>query len=416
MSAPAQVSAPGPGARPGAGPGAVPVAATAPAAVAAVRSLHAGSRRRLLAATLGLAVALVLAMGARVLLGGYTVTIPDFFAILGGETIPGASFIVLQEKLPRAVAGALAGAGFGAAGALFRRTLRNPLASPDILGVTQGAAVAAVGVLAFGSWAGAGTGVGAGASMAVAALLGGLAATAVVLGFSTAGQGGQRGGRRGGKRTGWRGGWLGGWRGARRGGVAVAGGLSGALGGTTFIVAGIAVATLCQAVLSGVMLALNQHDLQSAAIWIAGSLNAVTWERIAVLAALLVVLLPAGGALHARLAPADLGAELAHGLGSRPGRTGLGALTVGALLAAAATAATGPLAFVALLSTPVARGLTGGRPSLPVAALCGAVLVVVADFLAAEAFGGARLPTGVLTGAAGAPLMLWLLMRSGRRS
>ncbi|MCY1159646.1 MAG: iron transporter permease, partial [Citricoccus sp.] len=366
-----------------------PGSAAAPAAVAAVRALQSGSRRRLLAVTLALAVALVLGMGVRVLLGGYTVTVPDFFAILGGETIPGASIIVQQEKMPRAVAVALAGAGFGAAGALFRRTLRNPLASPDILGVTQGAAVTAVGMLAFGA------GSGSGAGMAVAALVGGLTATAVVLGFSTAGRSGGR---------------LGG------GTSAGSGGLAGALGGSTFIVAGISVATLCQAVLSGAMLSLNQHDLQSAAIWTAGSLNAVTWERIVVLAVLLVALLPAGGMLHARLAPADLGGELAHGLGARPGRTGLGALTVGALLAAAATAATGPLAFVALLSTPVARGLTGGRPSLPVAALCGAVIVVIADFLAAEAFGGARLPTGVLTGAAGAPLMLWLLVRSGRRS
>src|SRR5699024_8148715 len=134
------------------------------------------------AATLALAVALVLGMGVRVLLGGYTVTVPDFFAILGGETIPGASLIVLPEKLPRAVAGALAGAGFGGAGALLRRSLRNLLASPDILGVTQGAAVAAVGMLALGA------GSGSGAGMAVAALVGGLAATAVVLGFSTAGR------------------------------------------------------------------------------------------------------------------------------------------------------------------------------------------------------------------------------------
>lgn len=364
-------------------------ASPAPAAVSAVRALHSASRRRLLAVALGLGAVLLVAMGVRVLLGGYTVTIPDFLRILGGQTIPGASFIVLQEKLPRAVAAALAGAGFGAAGALFRRTLRNPLASPDILGVTQGAAVAAVGMLALG------TGGSSGTAMALAALTGGLGATAVVLGFSTAGRAGGR---------------LGG------GTSAGSGGLAGALGGTTFIVAGIAVATLCQAVLSGAMLALNQHDLQSAAIWTAGSLNAVTWDRITILAVLLVLLLPAGAVLHARLAPADLGGELAHGLGSRPGRTGLASLVVGALLAAAATAATGPLAFVALLSTPVARGLAGGRPSLPAAALCGAVIVVVADFLAAEAFGGARLPTGVLTGAAGAPLMLWLLVQSGRRS
>ncbi|NUL47302.1 iron ABC transporter permease [Cellulosimicrobium funkei] len=320
-------------------------------------------------------------MGVRVLLGHYTVTIPDFFAILGGETIPGASFIVMQEKLPRAVAGALAGAAFGAAGALFRRTLRNPLASPDIIGVTQGAAVAAVTVLAFGGVRGTG--------MAAAALIGGLVAIAVVLGFSMAGRSSAGTG---------------------------SGGLAGALGGATFIVAGIAVASLCQAILSGAMLALSQHDLQAAAVWTAGSLNAVTWERITLLAVIMIVLVPLAGLLHTRLAPADLGGELAHGVGSRPGRTGLWSLVVGALLAAAATAATGPLAFVALLSTPLARGLTGGRPSLPAAALCGAVIVVVADFAAAEAFGGVRLPTGVLTGAAGAPLMLWLLIRSGRKA
>lgn len=356
-------------------------AGPSPAAVAAVRSLHSRARRRLLTATLCLAAALALAMGVRVLLGHYTVTIPDFFAILGGETIPGASFIVMQEKLPRAVAGALAGAAFGAAGALFRRTLRNPLASPDIIGVTQGAAVAAVTVLAFGGVRGTG--------MAAAALIGGLVAIAIVLGFSMAG---------------------------RSSAGAGSGGLAGALGGATFIVAGIAVASLCQAILSGAMLALSQHDLQAAAVWTAGSLNAVTWERITLLALVMIVLVPLGGLLHARLAPADLGGELAHGVGSRPGRTGLWSLVVGALLAAAATAATGPLAFVALLSTPLARGLTGGRPSLPAAALCGAVIVVIADFAAAEAFGGVRLPTGVLTGAAGAPLMLWLLIRSGRKA
>ncbi len=352
-------------------------------ALQTVRDLRARSTRRVSLVLVGLAVLLVLGMGVRVLLGGYTVAIPDFFAILAGERIEGAAgarFIVLQEKLPRAVAAALAGAALGASGALFRRTLRNPLASPDILGVTQGAAAAAVLVLAAGGVRGAG--------MAVAALIGGLAVTAAVLLVSMPG------------------------RSSRGSGGPAGGGLAGALGGQRFIVAGIAVAALGQAVVASAMLALSQHDLQAAAVWTAGSLNAVTWERIGYLAVTAAVLLPVGAALHAALSPSDLGSDLAHGLGSRPGRTGLGALGVGALLAAAATAATGPLAFVALLSTPIARGLTGGRASLPAAALTGAVIVVLADFLAAEALGGVRLPTGVLTGAAGAPLMLWLLMRT----
>lgn len=348
-----------------------------------VHRLRRRTARRMTLVLAGLGVLLVVALFVRVLLGDYTVTVPDFFTLLSGGTVesaPGATYIVMQGKLPRAVAAALAGAALGASGALFRRTLRNPLASPDILGVTQGAAAAAVLVLAVQGVRGAG--------MAVAALIGGLAVTALVLLVSLP------------------------RRSAHGAGGPAGGGLAGALGGQRFIVAGIAVAALGHAVVASAMLLLSQHDLQTAAVWTAGSLNAVTWERIAYLAVAAAVLLPAGGALHAALAPADLGSDLAHGLGARPGATGLGALCVGALLAAAATAATGPLAFVALLSTPIARGLTGGRPSLPAAALTGALIVVIADFLAAEALGGIRLPTGVLTGAAGAPLMLWLLTRT----
>ena len=189
------------------------------------------------------------------------------------------------------------------------------------------------------------------------------------------------------------------------------------VGGERFVVAGIAVAAAGQAVVAGAMLSLAQHDLQSATVWIAGSLNGVTWGRIALLAGVLVVALPLAGVLHARLAPADVGPDLAHALGARPRPTSAAALGLGAVLAAAATAVVGPLAFVALLATPVARGLTRGLPSLPAAALTGAALVLLADLVAGEAvplLTGAALPTGVLTGAAGAPLMLWLLLRQGR--
>ncbi|HEU5454605.1 MAG TPA: iron chelate uptake ABC transporter family permease subunit, partial [Nocardioides sp.] len=79
---------------------------------------------------LGGAVAALLA--ATVLLGSYTVTVPDFVRIVSGETIPGASFIVLENKLPRAVLAVLVGAAFGIAGVVFQTMLRNPLASPDI--------------------------------------------------------------------------------------------------------------------------------------------------------------------------------------------------------------------------------------------------------------------------------------------
>ncbi|MDO5633955.1 MAG: iron chelate uptake ABC transporter family permease subunit [Micrococcus sp.] len=340
---------------------------------ATVHRLRLRGARRVALCIVALAALLSGLMLARVLLGTFTVTPADFVRILSGETIPGASYIVLQEKLPRAVAAALAGAALGASGALYRRTLRNPLASPDILGVTVGAAAGVVTFMALSAGQLGGTST---SLRALAALVGALLASLAVFAAARS------------------------------------------IGGARFIVAGIGVAAGAQAIIAGLMLSLSPHDLQAATVWIAGSLTGVTWERIGLLAAALVVLLPVGGLLHTRLAALDLGTDLAHSLGARPRRLGAAALGVGALLAAAATAAVGPLAFVALLSTPLALGLTRGRPSLAVAALTSAVLVVTADLVAAEAVGllfdGTRLPTGVLTGAAGAPLMLWLLLTTGR--
>ena len=90
-----------------------------------VARLRRADRRRLGGACAGLAVAVLVLALLRVVWGTYQVTVPDLVRILGGETIPGASFIVLEEKLPRAVAAVLTGAALGAAGALYRRTLRN---------------------------------------------------------------------------------------------------------------------------------------------------------------------------------------------------------------------------------------------------------------------------------------------------
>lgn len=349
-------------------------AADQPTAREQVAALRSRGRRRLRLVVAGLAVLVLALMAVRVLLGAYTVTIPDFFRILGGEQIPGATYIVMQSKLPRAVGAALAGAAFGASGSLFRRTLRNPLASPDLIGISAGASAGAVVAMTVLGWRGPG--------MAIGALIGGLGVAGIVLAF------------------------------ARSGGARGSGGATTAMGSEKVIVAGIALSSLAMVIVSQIVLSLEKGDLQSVSVWTSGSLSTANWTRITWLAIALVILLPLGLAIHQALAPADLGADFAHGLGARPERTGYLALVVGALLASAATAAFGPLAFVALLSTPLARGLTGGRPSLPVAALVGAAIVVAADFLGTEAIPGVRLPTGILTGAAGAPLMLWLLIRS----
>jgi ribose transport system permease protein len=117
-----------------------------------VRRARRGPRRRHQLLLGALTAVVLLLLAARVLLGDYTVTIPDFVRILRGAEIPGATFIVLELKLPQAVLGLLAGLAFGLAGAIFQSTLRNPLASPDIIGVSLGAsATATIAIVIFGA-------------------------------------------------------------------------------------------------------------------------------------------------------------------------------------------------------------------------------------------------------------------------
>ncbi|PAY24525.1 iron ABC transporter permease [Dietzia natronolimnaea] len=331
-----------------------------------IRRLAATRRNRTLLVVLGLVFALLAAMAVRVLLGRYTVTVPDFLAILGGATIPGATFVVMEDKLPRAVLGALAGLAFGASGALFRRVLGNPLASPDILGISHGASAGAVAGMAFWGLRGV--------AIIPAALLGSAVALAIVLSASA------------GRHTG--------------------------IVGQRFLLGGVAVAALGTAVVTQLIARLPLAGAQEAAVWTVGSLSGASGQRIVWLTVALVFLLPLALWLHSALRPAELGPELAVGLGSRPVPTRAGALGVGTLLAAAATAVAGPLAFVALLSTPIATALGRGRPHIVAAALTGAVIVVVADIVASEALATVDLPTGVVTGALGAPAMLWILLRS----
>ena len=331
-----------------------------------VHELDARRRRHGVRLVVVLTAVLVAVMAVRILLGRYTVTIPDFLAILGGAQIPGATFVVMEDKLPRAVLGALAGFAFGASGALFRRVLGNPLASPDILGIAHGASAGAVAGMALWGLRGI--------AIVPAALVGSATALAIVLAASA------------GRHTG--------------------------IVGQRFLLGGVAVAALGTAVVTQLIARLTLSDAQEAAVWTVGSLSGASDQRITWLVVTLILLVPVGAWLHSALRTVELGPELAVGLGSRPVPTRAAALGVGTMLAAAATAVAGPLAFVALLSTPIAAALGRGRPRLLTSALVGAVIVVSADIVASEALSTVDLPTGVVTGALGAPAMLWILLRS----
>lgn len=341
--------------RSAAGPGALIVRA------ARRRSLKRG---RAVAAVLTAAVVVLFAVS--ILLGTYTVTIPDFFRILGGEQIPGATFIVMESKLPRAVIGLLVGAAFGISGSIFQTMLRNPLASPDIIGISYGASASAVvAIVVFGA---------AGTTVSLAALCGALVVAMAIYLLS------------------------------RRGGAA----------GYRLILIGVGFAAVMQALVTFLMTRADIRTASQVLVWLNGSLNSSNWDRAAVLALSLLVLLPVTAVLARRLRGLELGEDTAAGLGLRVEASKLGLLVSGVALAAVATAAAGPVAFIAFLSGPIARRLLGGRHSLTVSALVGAVIVLAADFAGANLVPGVSLPVGVVTGALGAPFLLWLLVTSNR--
>jgi iron complex transport system permease protein len=301
-----------------------------------------------------------------VLLGSYTVTIVDLVRILTGTDIAGASFIVLENKLPRAVVGVLVGVALGISGAVFQTMLRNPLASPDVIGVTSGASAAAVFAIVVLGVRGQGVSWFA---------LGGGAAVALTIHLLARG---------------------------------------GNISGQRLVLAGIGCAALLQAVTSYL---LTRSDIRTAAevlVWMNGSLNNSTWARVVHLLAALVVLVPSVVLLSRGLRGLELGDDAAAGLGVRVDRARLGLLLVAVALASVATAAAGPVAFVAFLAGPIARRLLDGTVSLAAAALTGGLIVLVAEFVAVNMIPGTVLPVGVVTGALGAPFLLWLLVTASR--
>lgn len=331
------------------------------------RSARHRPRRRQAVVLAGLSTALFGAFAARVLLGDFTITIPDFFRIVGGAEIPGATFILKEDKLPRAVLGVLVGIAFGSAGAAFQATLRNPLASPDIVGVSLGASASAVfGIVVLDL---------EGMPLSIAAVIGAVVIAAAIR--SVAGPGGSY----------------------------------------RLVLVGVTAAAAMTAIVQYLFTRANEFDAVVALRWMTGSLNDATWETIRILGLLMLVLVPllAWSARAARVL--ELGPDVATGLGVSGRRADL-LLLLAVLLTAVAVAAAGPVAFVAFVAGPISRALNGGRPTLVGAALVGAIVMVGGDYAADYAVPDVSFPVGVVTGAFGAPFLLWLLAsgRTGRRA
>ncbi|MFP3712740.1 FecCD family ABC transporter permease [Puerhibacterium sp. TATVAM-FAB25] len=342
-------------------------AAAAAAAADRVAALRQARRRRhALVLTVTLALGLALAAVA-LALGAAGLTPGRALAGALGLGDPGDVFVVQRLRLPRVLAALFAGAAFALAGALFQSTLRNPLASPDILGVSTGASLGAV-------WALLGLGV-QGVAVAGFAFGGALAAALAI--------------------------WLLAWR---RG-----------LHSIRFVLVGVGVAYVCGSLLAWLMARAEVREAQTALRWTIGSVADVRGTPLALLVVGVVVLGAAAVAVSRTQPALTLGDDNARALGVRVDAARVTTLLVAVGLVAVATSAAGPIAFVALVAPAVARGLLDdGGSDLVASTAVGAVLVLAADVVGQHALGSLVAPAGVVTGIVGAPYLLWLL--SGRSS
>ena len=331
--------------------------------------IAAGRRRRVRRrgiAVSALAVAIVLVFAVTLMVGNTVYGPAEVIRVMLGDQVPGASFTVGELRLPRASLGLLAGFAFGVAGVTFQSMLRNPLASPDIIGISSGASAAAVFaivVLALDETA-----------VSFFALFGALATAAAIYLLS------------------------------HRGGFA----------GARLILIGIGVAAMLDSAITYVLSKAAAWDLQTAMQWLTGSLNGATWQVVLPLALACAVLVPLLLAQGPALDMLRLGDDTAASLGVNVRRSRVVLIVTAVALLAFATAATGPIAFVAFMAGPIAARIVrpGGSLLLP-SGLIGALLVLVADLVGQFAF-DTRYPVGVITGVLGAPYLVYLLIKTNR--
>ncbi|MGP9604770.1 FecCD family ABC transporter permease [Brachybacterium sp. AOP42-E1-35] len=301
-------------------------------------------------------------------LGDYPLTLGQVWAALIGA--PDAEFahtVVVEWRLPRAVAAVFFGAALGASGAAFQSLTRNPLASPDIIGFSAGSYTGALVVITLihGSYL----------QLAGGALLGGIATAALV--------------------------YLLAWR---RG-----------VQGFRLIIVGIAVSAVLTSFNTWLMLTADLEVAMSAAAWGAGSLNGTSWEQTFYGSGIILLLLGAMATLTLGLRQLELGDDAAKATGARTEPIRLAVMVIGVALTATVTAAAGPIVFIALAAPQIARRLTR-TPGVTVAsaAFTGALLLAAAD-VAAQHLLPVPLPVGVVTVIVGGGYLVWLIIHEVRR-
>lgn len=308
---------------------------------------------------------LVSVIVASLMIGTIRLGFGDLVAVFAGEARPSTERSVLGRRLPRALTAACVGALLGMSGAIFQSISRNPLGSPDIIGFTSGAATAAVfQIIVFG---------GGMLATAAAAVVGGIVTALAVYVL------------------------------ARRDGVT---------GGLRLVLVGIGVGAVVSSFSALLIARADVDDAIVAQLWTSGSLIGRGWTHVWLTLAVLAVVLPLLVTLGRGLALMEMGDEAAHSVGVPVERVRFAAMLVGVTAAAAATAAAGPIAFIAFASGHIARHLAPVPGVLVgLSAIIGAVLLTGADLLSQNLDVGLRTPVGLVTSVLGGVYLLWLLAR-----
>ncbi|MEP3052760.1 iron chelate uptake ABC transporter family permease subunit [Ascidiaceihabitans sp.] len=309
---------------------------------------------------LGMIFACVIALRA----GSFPMNTQDVLAALTGDSDPMHTLVVYDLRLPRILAALGAGAAFGIAGAMFQTMLRNPLASPDIIGFNAGASCGALFAM-----------VTCGGFVLLGAMIGGALAAMLVLVLS----------------------WQNGLHPYR------------------LILIGIGVSLTLSAFADLLITRMDALTAADMAKWLIGTLNARSWADVIRVTVGLGLLLPLIIWLNFVLTRLSLSDETATGLGLAVSLLRLTITAAGVALVALAISVAGPLPFVAFVSGPIARRLVGrGKPALLAAGGIGALVTLLAD-TASRLIPFVSLPTGVFTAIIGAPVLMWLLLVQARK-
>ncbi|MQA11644.1 MAG: iron chelate uptake ABC transporter family permease subunit [Pseudonocardiaceae bacterium] len=314
------------------------------------------------------AIGCILATIAAIMLGDYPVPIGQIIPILSGTDLGFATTVVLEWRLPRAVAAIVFGSALGISGAIFQSVTRNALGSPDIIGFNAGAFTGAIISIGFLG--------GSQATTTLLALAGGGAAAFLVYALAF-----------------------------RRG-----------VSGPRFVVIGIAVSMALIALNTLLVLRMEQQVATAAMTWGQGDLENIRWREVAPMCAILAVISMLAGMLSSRMRQLELGDEAASAIAVRIEPARLALIAVGVALTATVTSVCGPIAFIALAAPHLARLVAGSAgTSLTSAAAVGALLLSTCDF-AAQHLLPVDIPVGVVTVVIGGGYLLWLITWTLRRT